>query len=114
MPRASPLLLLYGDGRDFASLHPLPHRGGCGCPARCGHAPPPLHDGELHVPLRGPLQVVALGPFRAATVSPSASALPLESPMLEEPSGTAPPKEESPSSMAVHQEVTLACQEVEL
>jgi hypothetical protein len=53
-------------------------------------------------------------PFCATTVLPSASALPLESPLLREPLRTAPPEEESPSSMAVHQEVTLACQEVEL
>jgi hypothetical protein len=53
-------------------------------------------------------------PFRAATVSPSAPALPLESPPLEEPPSTAPPEEESPASVAAHQEATLACQEVEL
>jgi hypothetical protein len=44
-------------------------------------------------------------PFHVATVSPSAPTLPLESP--EEPSSTAPPEEESPSSVAAHQEVKL-------
>jgi hypothetical protein len=53
-------------------------------------------------------------PFRATTVFPSAPVLPLESPLLREPLSTAPPEEESPSPMAVHQEATLACQEVEL
>jgi hypothetical protein len=48
-------------------------------------------------------------PFRAATVSPSAPALPLES-----PPSTPPPEEESPASLASHEEATLACQEVEL
>jgi hypothetical protein len=36
-------------------------------------------------------------PFCVATVSPSAPALPLESPLLKEPPSTAPPPEESPS-----------------
>jgi hypothetical protein len=54
------LPLLRGDGCGFAPPHPLPRRGGLGYPARCDRVPPPLHDGELHVPLRGPLQVAAL------------------------------------------------------
>ncbi|KAK3147418.1 hypothetical protein QOZ80_3BG0282130 [Eleusine coracana subsp. coracana] len=53
-------------------------------------------------------------PFRAATLSPSAPAPPLESPPLEEPPSTPLPPEEAPASEAAHQQATLACQEVEL
>jgi hypothetical protein len=77
MPRASLLLLLHDDGCGFAPSHPLPRRGGCDCPTRCSGEPPPLHDSELHIPLRGPLQAVVLRPLprrHCLTLGPDAAA----------------------------------------
>jgi hypothetical protein len=52
-------------------------------------------------------------PFRAATLSPSA--LPLESPPIEdELPSSPPPQDEAAASVAAHEQATLACQEVEL